>query len=64
MAKAAGALGQTFAGGVLYDDLVAFDVLAADEGTDPAHLGTFGFSGGAVAACCSRRCSIGSRHAW
>jgi dienelactone hydrolase len=46
VAKAAGALGQTFAGAVLYDDLVAFDVLAADEGTDPAHLGTFGFSGG------------------
>jgi dienelactone hydrolase len=46
LAKAAGALGQTFAGAVLYDDLVAFEVLAADEGTDPAQLGTFGFSGG------------------
>jgi dienelactone hydrolase len=46
LAKAAGALGQTFAGAVLYDDLVAFAVLAADEGTDPEHLGTFGFSGG------------------
>jgi dienelactone hydrolase len=46
LAKAAGALGQTFAGAVLYDDLVAFEVLATDEGTDAAHLGTFGFSGG------------------
>ncbi|HJY43777.1 MAG TPA: hypothetical protein VJ301_04095 [Propionibacteriaceae bacterium] len=46
LAKAAGALGQTFAGAVLYDDLVAFGVLATAEGTDPAHLGTFGFSGG------------------
>jgi dienelactone hydrolase len=46
LAKAAGALGQTFAGAVLYDDLVAFEVLATYEGTDAAHLGTFGFSGG------------------
>ena len=46
MAKAAGALGQTFAGAVLADDLVAFRVLAAEEGVDPARLGTFGFSGG------------------
>jgi dienelactone hydrolase len=46
LAKAAGALGQTFAGAVLCDDLVAFEVLGADVGTDPAHLGTFGFSGG------------------
>jgi dienelactone hydrolase len=46
LAKAAGALGQTFAGAVLYDDLVALGVLATAEGTDPAHLGTFGFSGG------------------
>jgi dienelactone hydrolase len=46
LAKAAGALGQTFAGAVLTDDLVAFDVLAADKGVDPARLGTFGFSGG------------------
>ena len=46
LAKAAGALGQTFAGAVLYDDLVALGVLASAEGTDPAHLGTFGFSGG------------------
>jgi dienelactone hydrolase len=46
LAKAAGVLGQTFAGAVLADDLAAFRVLAADEGVDPAHLGTFGFSGG------------------
>jgi dienelactone hydrolase len=46
LAKAAGVLGQTFAGAVLADDLVAFGVLAADEGVDPARLGTFGFSGG------------------
>jgi dienelactone hydrolase len=46
LAKAAGVLGQTFAGAVLADDLVALAVLATDDGTDPAHLGTFGFSGG------------------
>jgi dienelactone hydrolase len=46
LAKAAGVLGQTLADAVLYDDLVAFEVLATAEGTDPAQLGTFGFSGG------------------
>jgi dienelactone hydrolase len=46
LAKAAGALGQTFAGAVLTDDLVAFGVLAGEDGVDPARLGTFGFSGG------------------
>jgi dienelactone hydrolase len=46
LAKAAGALGQTFAGAVLADDLVALQVLAATESVDPARLGTFGFSGG------------------
>jgi dienelactone hydrolase len=46
LAKAAGALGQTFAGAVLADDLVALDVLAAADGVDPERLGTFGFSGG------------------
>lgn len=46
LAKAAGALGQTFAGAVVTDDLVALRVLAATEGVDPARLGTFGFSGG------------------
>ncbi len=46
VAKAAGTLGQTFAGAVLADDLVAFGVLATVDGVDPARLGTFGFSGG------------------
>jgi dienelactone hydrolase len=46
LAKAAGALGQTFAGAVLSDDLVALSVLAGERGTDPERLGTFGFSGG------------------
>jgi dienelactone hydrolase len=46
LAKAAGALGQTFAGAVLTEDLIAFDVLAAQDGVDDARLGTFGFSGG------------------
>ncbi len=46
VAKAAGTLGQTFAGLVLSDDLVALDVLAGLADTDPARLGTFGFSGG------------------
>jgi dienelactone hydrolase len=46
VAKAAGTLGQTFAGAVLTDDLVAFEVLAGEGGVDAARLGTFGFSGG------------------
>jgi dienelactone hydrolase len=46
VAKAAGTLGQTFAGAVLTDDLVAFEVLAGQDGVDDARLGTFGFSGG------------------
>jgi dienelactone hydrolase len=46
LAKAAGALGQTFAGAVLSDDLVALQVLAAEDGVDSGRLGTFGFSGG------------------
>jgi hypothetical protein len=46
LAKAAGALGQTFAGAVLTDDLVALGVLAAEGRVDPSRLGTFGFSGG------------------
>jgi dienelactone hydrolase len=46
LAKAAGALGQTFAGAVLTDDLVALKVLAAADGIDSDRLGTFGFSGG------------------
>jgi dienelactone hydrolase len=46
VAKAAGALGQTFAGAVLTDDLVASRVLADEDGVDPTRLATFGFSGG------------------
>lgn len=46
VAKAAGTLGQTFAGAVLTDDLIAFEVLAGQDGVDDARLGTFGFSGG------------------
>ena len=46
LAKAAGVLGQTFAGAVLADDLVALDVLAGQQGVDSARLSTFGFSGG------------------
>lgn len=46
LAKAAGVLGQTFAGAVLTDDLVALDLLAGLDGVDPDRLGTFGFSGG------------------
>ena len=46
VAKAAGTLGQTFAGAMLTDDLVAFRLLATADGVDPARLGTFGFSGG------------------
>ena len=46
VAKAAGTLGQTFAGAVLADDLMALAVLATERGVDPAQLGTFGFSGG------------------
>ena len=46
LAKAAGALGQTFAGAVLADDLVALDVLAGDDGVDGSRIATFGFSGG------------------
>ena len=46
VAKAAGTLGQTFAGAVLTDDLIAFEVLAGADGVDETRLGTFGFSGG------------------
>jgi dienelactone hydrolase len=46
VAKAAGTLGQTFAGAVLTDDILAFEVLAREDGVDEARLGTFGFSGG------------------
>lgn len=46
LAKAAGVLGQTFAGAVVTDDLVTLDVLAGVDGVDPKRLGVFGFSGG------------------
>jgi dienelactone hydrolase len=46
IAKAAGVLGQTFAGAVLTDDLVALDILAGQTGVDAGWLSTFGFSGG------------------
>ena len=46
LAKAAGVLGQTFAGAVVADDLAALDVLAGLDGVDPERLGVFGFSGG------------------
>jgi dienelactone hydrolase len=46
VAKAAGTLGQTFAGAVLTDDILAFEVLAGEDSVDDARLGTFGFSGG------------------
>ncbi len=46
VAKAAGTLGQTFAGAVVADDLAALGVLAVTDGVDPQRLGTFGFSGG------------------
>ena len=46
LAKAAGTLGQTLAGAVLTDDLVALDILASQPGVDASRLSTFGFSGG------------------
>jgi dienelactone hydrolase len=46
VAKAAGTLGQTFAGAVLTDDLVALEVLAGTYGVEEDRIGTFGFSGG------------------
>ncbi|MFK4836487.1 dienelactone hydrolase family protein [Microbacterium sp. ZW T2_14] len=46
IAKAAGALGTTFAGAVATDDLAALDVLANWPGVDAARLGAVGFSGG------------------
>ncbi|GAB3614397.1 dienelactone hydrolase family protein [Humibacter ginsengisoli] len=46
IAKTAGLLGQTFAGMVVTDDLVAADVLAGLPGVDSDRLGAIGFSGG------------------
>ncbi|MFK4806896.1 dienelactone hydrolase family protein [Microbacterium sp. ZW CA_36] len=46
LAKAAGALGTSFAGAVATDDLAALEVLAGWPGVDAARLGAIGFSGG------------------
>lgn len=46
IAKAAGALGTSFAGAVAADDLTALDVLADWPGVDAGRLGAMGFSGG------------------
>jgi dienelactone hydrolase len=46
LAKAAGALGTSFAGAVATDDLAALDVLARLPEVDDARLGAIGFSGG------------------
>ncbi|HEY9309641.1 MAG TPA: acetylxylan esterase [Microbacterium sp.] len=46
LAKAAGALGTSFAGAVATDDLAALEVLAEWPGVDAARLGAIGFSGG------------------
>ena len=64
VAKAAGALGQTFAGAVLADDLVALEVLSGAAGVDPGRLGAFGFSAEAAGVCCLRRWTGESRRAW
>jgi hypothetical protein len=64
LAKAAGALGQTFAGAVLYDDLVALGswqlkrelmLRVLERSVSPA---------AAVAACCSRHWITRSQPAW
>jgi len=46
VAKAAGVLGQSFAGMVVADDLLALDVLAGLPGVDPLRIAALGFSGG------------------
>lgn len=46
VAKAAGVLGTTLTGTVLFDDLVAFEVLTQLPGIDSTRLGCFGLSGG------------------
>ena len=46
LAKAAGALGTSFAGAVATDDLAAADVLAGLPEVDASRLGVVGFSGG------------------
>jgi len=46
LAKVAGVLGTTFTGAVVFEDLLALDVLATRPGVDARRLGAFGFSGG------------------
>jgi dienelactone hydrolase len=46
VAKAAGVLGTTLTGTVVFDDLVALDVLSRLPGVDATKLGCFGLSGG------------------
>ena len=46
LAKIAGSLGQTFAGMVLADDLVALDLLAGLPDVDSSRIAAIGFSGG------------------
>ncbi|MGA0568252.1 dienelactone hydrolase family protein [Rathayibacter sp. KR2-224] len=46
IAKAAGVLGETFAGAVVSDDLVAADVLRGLPGVDAGSIAAIGFSGG------------------
>ena len=60
LAKAAGALGQTFAGAVLADDLVALAVLAADDGPIRRTWERSAFSGGGGRSLCSRPWITGS----
>ena len=60
LAKAAGTLGQTLAGAVLTDDLVALDILAGQQGVDASRLSTFVASRAeGAAACCWPRWTIG-----
>ena len=60
LAKAAGALGQTFAGAVLADDLVALAVLATDDGPIRRTSGRSASLVEAAAASCSRPWITGS----
>jgi hypothetical protein len=64
LAKAAGALGQTFAGAVLADDLVALRVLAALRASTPRGWARSGSLVAAVGACCWPRWIHGSRRPW
>ena len=46
VAKAAGVIGTTLTGTVVFDDLVALEVLSRRPGVDASKLGCFGLSGG------------------